>query len=255
MSTTDDKRGTTTHFGYREVPEDAKRGLVGDVFHSVAGKYDLMNDLMSFGVHRLWKQFTVAQSGVRPRQRVLDVAGGTGDMTARFASRVGTQGQVVLSDINDSMLATGRSRLADRGIVGNVAFVEADAESLPFADESFDCVCIAFGLRNVTHIDRALASMYRVLRPGGSMLVLEFSKPILPALERAYDAYSFRVLPWLGRVVAQDEGSYRYLAESIRRHPDQETLKGLMGQAGFSRVHYFNLTGGIVALHKAHRLD
>jgi len=254
VSAADDKRERTTHFGFREVAEAAKRGLVGEVFHSVAGKYDLMNDLMSFGVHRLWKHFTIEQSGVRARQRVLDVAGGTGDMTARFASRVGPQGEVVLSDINASMLATGRARLADRGIAGNVAFVQADAENLPFADEAFDCVCIAFGLRNVTHIDRALSSMHRVLKPGGRVLVLEFSKPILPVFERVYDAYSFNVLPWLGRVVAHDEASYRYLAESIRRHPDQETLKGMMAQAGFERVHYFNLTGGVVALHKAYRL-
>jgi demethylmenaquinone methyltransferase / 2-methoxy-6-polyprenyl-1,4-benzoquinol methylase len=254
MSETGDKHGRTTHFGYREVPEEAKRGLVGEVFQSVAGKYDLMNDLMSLGVHRVWKQFTVGQSGVRARQRVLDLAGGTGDMTARFANIVGAQGEVVLADINESMLATGRGRLADRGVAGNVHYVQADAEALPFAEESFDCVCIAFGLRNVTHLDRALASMYRVLKPGGRVLVLEFSKPILPLLARLYDAYSFNVLPWLGRLVAHDENSYRYLAESIRRHPEQETLKEMMGGAGFERIHYFNLSGGIVALHKAYRL-
>ena len=255
MSAANEKTERTTHFGFRDVAEEAKQGLVGEVFSSVAGKYDLMNDVMSFGIHRIWKHFTVEQSGVRPRQHVLDVAGGTGDMTARFASRVGPQGRVVLSDINSSMLATGRTRLADRGIAGNVTFVEADAECLPFVDLSFDCVCIAFGLRNVTRIDHALASMFRVLKPGGRVLVLEFSKPILPMLERVYDAYSFNVLPWLGRVIAHDEASYRYLAESIRRHPDQESLKDMMAQAGFERTHYFNLTGGIVALHKAYRLD
>ncbi|GMR03727.1 MAG: bifunctional demethylmenaquinone methyltransferase/2-methoxy-6-polyprenyl-1,4-benzoquinol methylase UbiE [Gammaproteobacteria bacterium] len=246
-------QGGPAHFGFREVPESAKRGLVADVFHSVAGKYDLMNDLMSFGIHRLWKQFTLAQSGVRAGGRVLDVAGGSGDMAARFARRVGPTGWVILSDINDSMLEVGRARLADRGIAGNVEFVRADAEDLPFPEDQFDCVCIAFGLRNVTHIDRAIRSIYRVLKPGGRVLVLEFSKPVLPGLSRVYDAYSFRVLPLLGKIVADDEASYRYLAESIRRHPDQETLKDMMAQAGFERVHYFNLSGGIVALHKGYK--
>jgi demethylmenaquinone methyltransferase/2-methoxy-6-polyprenyl-1,4-benzoquinol methylase len=226
---------------------------VGDVFHSVASKYDLMNDLMSFGVHRLWKHFAVAQSGVRRGQRVLDVAGGSGDLTARFARIVGPSGQVVLSDINDSMLEVGRARLADRGIAGNVEFVQADAENLPFPDNHFDCISIAFGLRNVTHIDRALASMYRVLKPAGRVLVLEFSRPVLPGLNRLYDAYSFSVLPRLGQLVANDAASYRYLAESIRKHPDQETLKQMMEAAGFERVHYFNLAGGIVALHKGYK--
>lgn len=243
----------TTHFGYREVPEEAKTGLVAEVFHSVADRYDLMNDLMSLGIHRLWKQFALAQSGVRPGQRVLDLAGGTGDMTARFAGRVGARGEVVLADINASMLEIGRARLADRGIAGNVTFVQADAEDLPFPQDHFDCVCIAFGLRNVTHLDRALASLYRVLKPGGRCLVLEFSCPVLPGLGSLYDAYSFAVLPWLGKIVAHDEGSYRYLAESIRRHPDQETLKNLMQAAGFERVDYFNLSGGIVALHKGYK--
>lgn len=243
----------TTHFGFREVPESAKDGLVADVFHSVAGKYDLMNDLMSLGVHRLWKQFATEASGVRGGFRVLDVAGGTGDLAAKFAVRVGRRGQVVLADINDSMLGVGRARLADRGIVGNVAFVQANAENLPFPDDYFDRVSIAFGLRNVTHIDRALSSMLRVLKPGGMLLVLEFSRPAVPGLNRLYDTYSFNVLPWLGRVIAQDEGSYRYLAESIRKHPDQETLKTMMQQAGFERVQYFNLSGGIVALHKGYK--
>jgi demethylmenaquinone methyltransferase/2-methoxy-6-polyprenyl-1,4-benzoquinol methylase len=250
---TDPANDRTTHFGYREVPESEKPRLVGDVFHSVASKYDLMNDLMSFGVHRLWKQFAVAQSGVRRGNRVLDVAGGSGDLTARFARIVGPGGQVVLSDINDSMLEVGRARLADRGIAGNVEFVQADAENLPFPDNHFDCISIAFGLRNVTHIDRALASMYRVLKPAGRMLVLEFSRPVLPGLNRLYDAYSFSVLPRLGQLVANDAASYRYLAESIRKHPDQETLKQMMESAGFERVHYFNLAGGIVALHKGYK--
>lgn len=246
-------KGTTTHFGYREVPEDDKAGLVGDVFRSVADKYDLMNDLMSLGVHRLWKRFAIGQSGVRRGQAVLDVAGGSGDLTALFAERVGREGRVVLSDINPAMLEVGRGRLIDRGIAGNVEFSLADAEALPFPDDTFDCVSIGFGLRNVTHIDKALASMFRVLKPGGRVLVLEFSKPVLPVLDKVYDAYSFSLLPLLGRVVANDEASYRYLAESIRRFPDQETLKGLMQGAGFERVHYFNLTGGIVALHKGYK--
>ncbi len=243
----------TTHFGYREVPAGDKAGLVGEVFHSVANRYDLMNDLMSLGVHRLWKRFTIEASGVRRGQAVLDVAGGTGDLAALFAERVGPSGRVVLADINSSMLDVGRGRLADHGIAGNVEFVQANAECLPFPTNHFDCISIAFGLRNVTHIDRALASMFRVLKPGGALLVLEFSKPVLRPLSRAYDVYSFSVLPWLGRMVANDEGSYRYLAESIRRHPDQETLKQLMGQAGFERVHYHNLAGGIVALHKGYK--
>ena len=253
MKPSSDREKGTTHFGFREVPESAKDGLVADVFHSVANKYDLMNDLMSLGIHRLWKQFAAEASGVRGGFRVLDVAGGTGDMAAKFALRVGRRGQVVLADINSSMLAVGRARLVDQGFTGNVEFVQANAENLPFPEDYFDRVSIAFGLRNVTHIDAALASMFRVLKPGGALLVLEFSRPVLPGLNRLYDTYSFSVLPWLGRVVARDEGSYRYLAESIRKHPDQETLKTMMQQAGFGRVEYHNLSGGIVALHKGYK--
>ncbi len=253
MTSEHGQREGTTHFGYREVPASEKAGLVGEVFHSVANRYDLMNDLMSLGVHRLWKRFTLEASGVRRGQTVLDVAGGTGDLAAQFAERVGPSGKVVLADINSSMLEVGRGRLADRGIAGNVEFVQANAECLPFPADHFDCISIAFGLRNVTHVDRALASMFRVLKPGGVLLVLEFSKPVIRPLSRAYDVYSFSVLPWLGRVVAKDEASYRYLAESIRRHPDQETLKQMMGQAGFERVSYHNLAGGIVALHKGYK--
>lgn len=249
----DDSNRSTTHFGFREVPANAKSGLVADVFRSVAGRYDLMNDLMSFGVHRLWKRFSVSFCGVHKGDRVLDVAGGSGDMTALLAPIVGDTGSVVLSDINDAMLDVGRARLADCGIVANVEFVRADAESLPFADDHFDCITIAFGLRNVTHIDHALQSMFRVLKPGGRLIVLEFSHVTLAPLKPLYDAYSFKVLPLLGRMVAGDEESYRYLAESIRRHPDQETLKAMMAQAGFERVSYYNLSGGIVALHRGYK--
>jgi len=249
-----DPRGDkTTHFGFREVPEDAKAGLVGQVFSSVATRYDVMNDVMSLGIHRLWKRFTIEQAGVRAGQQVLDVAGGTGDLAAQFARQVGPSGSVTVADINAAMLDVGRARMADRGLTGNIEFVQANAECLPFPDSYFDCITIAFGLRNVTHIDAALASMYRILKPGGRLLVLEFSKPVLPALSAVYDAYSFNILPKLGKLIANDEASYRYLVESIRKHPDQETLKGMMEQAGFGRVHYFNLTGGIVALHKGYK--
>lgn len=244
----------TTHFGFREVPEAAKSGMVADVFHSVADKYDLMNDVMSFGIHRLWKRFAVEHSGVRRGSRVLDVAGGSGDLTAQFARLVGADGEVVIADINDSMLDVGRARLADRGVAGNVEFVQADAECLPFPDNYFDCVSIAFGLRNVTRQQAALDSMFRVLKPGGRLIILEFSKPTLPGLDKIYDAYSFKVLPLMGRVIANDEASYRYLAESIRKHPDQDTLKSMMERSGFERVHYFNLSGGIVALHRGYKL-
>lgn len=250
MTSPDDK---TTHFGFKDVPESDKHRLVGEVFRSVASKYDMMNDLMSLGAHRAWKAFAVEQCGVRAGSRVLDLAGGTGDLAARFAPRVGETGEVTIADINDAMLDVGRARLADRGVVGNVRFVRADAEALPFPDNHFDCVIIGFGLRNVTRQQRALDSMYRVLKPGGRALVLEFSRPVLPALGKIYDLYSFSVLPWLGKTVANDEASYRYLAESIRKHPDQETLKGMMQQSGFGRVEYFNLSGGIVALHKGYK--
>ncbi len=240
----------TTHFGYQEVDTSAKAGMVADVFHSVAARYDLMNDLMSAGIHRIWKRFTIELSGVRKGHAVLDIAGGTGDLAARFSEIVGPEGQVVLADINDSMLAVGRDKLLDRGFQGNIEFVQADAQDLPFPDNSFDCVTIAFGLRNVTDKDAALRSMLRVLKPGGRLLVLEFSKPGNPLLSRAYDTYSFRLLPLMGRLVANDSDSYQYLAESIRMHPDQETLKGMMEDAGFSRVDFHNMTGGIVAVHR-----
>ena len=246
----DDK---TTHFGFREVPESAKAGMVGQVFSSVASRYDVMNDVMSFGIHRLWKRFTIGQAGVRAGQKVLDLAGGTGDLAAQFVAQVGPTGSVTVADINAAMLDVGRARFADRGLAGNVEFVQANAECLPFPDNHFDCITIAFGLRNVTHIDAALASMFRVLKPGGRLLVLEFSKPVLPGLNAVYDAYSFHLLPKLGKLIANDEDSYRYLVESIRKHPDQETLKGMMEKAGFERAHYFNLSGGIVALHKGYK--
>jgi demethylmenaquinone methyltransferase/2-methoxy-6-polyprenyl-1,4-benzoquinol methylase len=240
----------TTHFGFKEVEKDAKAGMVADVFHSVASRYDLMNDLMSGGIHRIWKRFTIELSGVRKGNAVLDIAGGTGDLAARFADIVGPTGRVVLADINDSMLKVGRDKLLDGGRLGNLEFVQADAQYLPFPDDSFDCITIAFGLRNVTDKDKALRSMLRVLKPGGRLLVLEFSKPANPLLSKAYDAYSFRVLPLMGRLVANDPDSYQYLAESIRVHPDQETLKDMMEDAGFSRCTYHNMTGGVVALHK-----
>ena len=239
-----------THFGYREVDREDKAGLVGEVFDSVAGRYDLMNDLMSGGIHRIWKRFTIELSAIRAGQRVLDIAGGTGDLASRFSDLVGADGEVVLADINASMLKVGREKLIDRGYLGNLEYVQANAESLPFEDNSFDVVTIAFGLRNVTDKPRALESMLRVLKPGGRLLVLEFSKPQNELLSRVYDGYSFRVLPALGRLVAGDSDSYRYLAESIRMHPDQETLKEMMVEAGFNRCEFYNMTGGIVAVHR-----
>ncbi len=240
----------TTHFGFEQVRTDEKAGKVAGVFHSVAAKYDLMNDLMSGGVHRLWKRFTIEVSGVRPGNRVLDIAGGTGDLSYKFARLVGPEGQVVLADINDSMLKVGRDKLTDRGVAGNIYYAQADAQYLPFPDNYFDCITIAFGLRNVTDKDLALRSMLRVLKPGGRLLVLEFSKPSSELLGKVYDQYSFKLLPFMGKVVANDAHSYRYLAESIRMHPDQETLKGMMSEAGFAETRYYNMTGGIVALHK-----
>jgi len=240
----------TTHFGYKTVDAKDKVKLVAGVFHSVAAKYDLMNDLMSGGVHRLWKRFTIELSGVRPGNKVLDIAGGTGDLTAKFSRIVGRDGKVVLADINDSMLKVGRDKLIDKGIVGNVEYVQANAECLPFPDNYFDCVSIAFGLRNVTDKDTALRSMLRVLKPGGRLLILEFSKPQSAVLGKLYDTYSFTALPVLGKLIANDADSYRYLAESIRMHPDQDTLKQMMETAGFARAEYFNMTGGVVALHR-----
>jgi demethylmenaquinone methyltransferase/2-methoxy-6-polyprenyl-1,4-benzoquinol methylase len=243
----------TTHFGYREVPVQEKKRLVHDVFRSVADNYDLMNDLMSLGVHRAWKRDFVASSGVRLGDHVLDLAGGTGDIAALLSGIVGANGKVVLTDINEAMLDVGRRRLEDRGIVGNVSYALVNAESLPFDDEEFDAVTIAFGLRNVTDKDAALREMLRVLKPGGRALILEFSEVRHEPLKMVYDAWSFGVLPLLGKLVADDEASYRYLAESIRKHPAQEELAQMMREAGFSDVRYRNLTGGIVAIHSGLR--
>ena len=243
-----------THFGYSQVDEDKKESLVAGVFNSVAGKYDVMNDVMSFGIHRIWKKIALQHTGLKKGMRALDVAGGTGDLSIEMSKQVGPTGEIVMSDINAAMLEQGRRRLLDKGIAGNVQFIEANAEDLPFEDNSFDCITIAFGLRNVTHQDKALSSMYRVLKPGGRLLVLEFSKPVVPGLNKLYDFYSFNVLPVMGRVIANDEASYRYLAESIRMHPSQDTLKQMMQDAGFERCTYHNMSGGIVALHKGFKL-
>ena len=240
----------TTDFGFSKVAVEEKAERVADVFHSVAAKYDLMNDVMSAGIHRLWKRTTIELSGVRPGHHVLDIAGGTGDLSLKFSRLVGEHGRVMLADINDSMLRVGRDRLIDRGVINNIRFVQADAQYLPFADNSLDCITIAFGLRNVTDKSLALRSMLRVLKPGGRLLVLEFSKPSHPLLGKIYDTYSFQILPRIGKLVANDTESYRYLAESIRMHPDQQTLKDMMRDAGFSHCQYYNMTGGIVALHK-----
>jgi demethylmenaquinone methyltransferase/2-methoxy-6-polyprenyl-1,4-benzoquinol methylase len=244
----------TTHFGFEEVPADDKAGRVAEVFHSVANRYDLMNDLMSLGLHRLWKRFTMQVCPARSGHTVLDLAGGTGDLALRLSRKVGPTGMVVLADINGSMLEQGRARLLDAGVVGNVEYVQADAEVLPFADNSFDCITIAFGLRNVTDKGRALDSILRVLKPGGCLLILEFSKPFLPWLEKLYDLYSFNVIPRLGRWVTGDSTSYRYLVESIRMHPDQETLRRMMEDRGYGKTEFFNMTGGIVALHRGYKL-
>ncbi len=240
-----------THFGFKQVAEDEKARHVAEVFSSVAQKYDIMNDLMSMGLHRLWKHFTVQISGVRRGERVLDVAGGTADLARAFAKRVGETGQVWLTDINNAMLTVGRDRLLDDGLLMPTA--QCDAEKLPFPDDYFDCVTVAFGLRNMTHKDAALAEMRRVLKPGGRLLVLEFSRVWEP-LTTAYDLYSFKILPWLGKKVANDADSYRYLAESIRMHPDQETLQKMMEDVGLKRVEFFNLSAGVVALHRGYKL-
>jgi demethylmenaquinone methyltransferase/2-methoxy-6-polyprenyl-1,4-benzoquinol methylase len=224
--------------------------MLAGVFNSVSVKYDLMNDLMSGGIHRLWKRFTIELSGVRRGNSVLDIAGGTGDLAAKFSRLVGSEGKVVLADINDSMLKVGREKLTNRGIVGNIEYVQANAECLPFPDNSFDCITIAFGLRNVTDKDAALRSMLRVLKPGGRLLVLEFSKPTNELMSKVYDRYSFDILPRMGKLITNDEDSYRYLAESIRMHPDQETLKEMMAEAGFAEVRYHNMTAGVVAVHR-----
>jgi demethylmenaquinone methyltransferase/2-methoxy-6-polyprenyl-1,4-benzoquinol methylase len=239
-----------THFGFETVAENEKAHRVKDVFSSVADKYDLMNDLMSAGLHRLWKAFTLQVAGARTGDRVLDIAGGTGDLASSFRKAVGPTGEVWLTDINNAMLTRGRDRLLDEGRLGPVA--QCDAEKLPFPDNYFDIVTVAFGLRNMTHKEQALAEMRRVLRPGGRLLVLEFSKVWAP-LTPAYDFYSFKILPWLGQKIVNDPDSYRYLAESIRMHPDQQTLKGMMEGVGLSRVDFFNLTAGVVALHRGYK--
>jgi demethylmenaquinone methyltransferase/2-methoxy-6-polyprenyl-1,4-benzoquinol methylase len=243
----------STHFGYKTVPTDDKAGMVRGVFDSVANRYDLMNDLMSAGLHRLWKRYTIDQAAIRPGNVVLDLAGGTGDLARAFARRVGKDGHVILADINAAMLRQGRRRLIDAGVSGNVTIAQVDAQNLPFEDSTFDCITMAFGLRNVTDKDAALASMFRVLKPGGKAMILEFSAPN-KAIKPAYDLYSFKILPKLGKLVTDDPDSYQYLAESIRMHPDQETLKSMMESAGFERCRFRNLAAGIVALHIGYRI-
>jgi demethylmenaquinone methyltransferase/2-methoxy-6-polyprenyl-1,4-benzoquinol methylase len=243
----------TTHFGYQSVAADEKAGLVKDVFDSVASRYDIMNDLMSGGLHRLWKRHTVDQAAVRPGDVILDLAGGTGHLARAFAKKVGPDGHVILADINAAMLRQGRTRLVDAGVAGNLSIAQVDAQNLPFADSTFNCITMAFGLRNVTDKDAALRSMFKTLRPGGKAMILEFSEPA-KAIKPAYDLYSFKVLPLLGKLVARDSDSYQYLAESIRVHPDQETLKSMMEEAGFERCRYQNLAAGIVALHIGYRI-
>jgi len=246
------KKVGTTHFGYRDVPVEDKTRLVRGVFESVAGKYDLMNDVMSFGIHHLWKKFTLELCGIRTGHQVLDLAGGTGDLAIKQAKLVGDTGQVYLADINAAMLQHGRDRVIDKGLVNRIKTIQCNAEILPFEDNSFDCITIAFGLRNVTDKTKALNSMRRVLKPGGRLCVLEFSKPTCQPLEKAYDFYSFKILPRLGEWIAHDRASYQYLAESIRMHPDQQALKTMMiDEAGFDEVDVYNLSGGIVALHRA----
>lgn len=251
--TNPDNKESQTHFGYEQVATHTKAGKVANVFHSVAESYDVMNDLMSLGIHRIWKRIVV--EFVRPRagQKILDLAGGTGDLSLQIAPRVGDRGQVILSDINASMLKLGRDRMIDHGLLNNIDCVQINAESLPFPNNYFDCITIAFGLRNVTDKAKALAAMYRVLKPGGKLLVLEFSKPVLPGLKSVYDFYSFKLLPKIGKLVANDEDSYRYLAESIRMHPGQQELKKMLEIAGYSRCDYINMSGGIVALHRGYK--
>lgn len=239
-----------THFGFEEVETSKKAERVANVFHSVAEKYDVMNDLMSLGIHRLWKKFAIDLLSVRCGHVVLDIAGGTGDLTAKISEKIGKKGKVILSDINSSMLSVGRDRMIDKGLFENIEYAQANAEMLPFADNTFDRIIIGFGLRNVTDKDAALRSMFRVLKPSGRALILEFSKPTFPGLKPIYDAYSFKILPWLGKRVLNDEDSYRYLAESIRMHPDQNTLQKMMQNAGFENCDYHNLSGGIVAVHR-----
>lgn len=243
----------TTHFGFQSVAWDEKEKKVAEVFHSVAKNYDVMNDLMSLGIHHLWKRFTIELSHVRPGQTVLDLAGGSGDLTRLLCKKVGETGHVVLADINSAMLHVGRDRLLNEGLFKNINFVQGNAQYLPFQDNSFHCITIGFGLRNVTDKEEALRSMYRVCKPGGKVMVLEFSSPNLPGLKQVYDWYSFHILPKIGKIFAKDEESYQYLAESIRMHPNQEQLKKLIEQAGFEDCHYYNLSGGIVALHIAYK--
>jgi len=243
-----------TDFGFTQVRPEEKTRRVAEVFSSVSNNYDVMNDLMSFGVHRFWKRYAIHIANVKSGSRVLDVAGGTGDMTALFSPRVGDEGRVIISDINAEMLDQGRNRLLDRGIVSGIDYVQANAECLPFRDNYFDCISIAFGLRNVTDKPKALASMHAKLKYGGNLIILEFSRVVLPLLNRLYDMYSFNLIPLFGKLVAKDKGSYEYLVESIRKHPDQKTLKGMLEAAGFSRVSCHNLSGGIVAIHKGYKL-
>ena len=250
MSSQDNLTDDTTDFGYERVKMAEKAGRVREVFDSVAAQYDLMNDLMSGGLHRLWKRFTIELSAVRSGQTVLDIAGGTGDLAAKFSKLVGADGKVILADINAAMLSVGRDRLIDRGALSNIDVVQADAQFLPFDDNSIDCITMAFGLRNVTDKAKALRSMHRVLKPGGRVLVLEFSKPTSPLLSKVYDAYSFSALPAMGKLITDDADSYRYLAESIRKHPDQESLLEMVEDAGFVDCRYHNMTGGIVAVHR-----